>query len=134
MLTRSEEFVTAPVLRTGWNYIGYIDEVCPDGTLVDFKTAQDANVYIEAQVTSHQLPLLVWALRASTGEEVKRVAYRIIQRPTIKWKAKQEWEDFVAECHDWYAKSSTGSKIVNHVVPVDWDRVIHATGWLARIC
>lgn len=135
-LTRSEVFIKAPVPRSQeWTFIGYIDELPPDGTLVDFKTAQDPSDYIAAQATSHQLSLLVWGLRAMTGEEVKRVAYRIIQRPSIKWKAKQEWEEYVDECCDWFGKqSASGQKIVTHDVPVDWDRVRHAVEWLTRIC
>ena len=134
MLTRSEVFIKAPVPATDWTFIGYIDELPPDGTLVDFKTSNDPTAYIEGQATSHQLSLLVGGLRAMTGEEVRRVAYRIIQRPSIKWKVKQTWEEYVDECHDWFAKPSTSSRIVNHDVPVDWQRVEESFEWLARIC
>ena len=131
--SRSELFVHAPVPGTGYTFVGYIDEVS-GGLVTDFKTTDDPLQYIEQQALSHQLPLMVWALKQMTGQEVHEVAYRIVQRPSIKWKEKQTWDEYLAECMDWFDKPSvTGQKIVNHRMPIEPGRVDEAVCWLHRV-
>src|SRR5690606_2094703 len=128
--TTAEKFVHARISDMDMVYVGYCDAIQDDGTLIDFKTSNDPAEYIRRESISHQLPLLAWALREMGEPEIKRVSYRIIARPSIRWKDRQSWSEYVDECHDWFAKPAVSRKIVEHDLPVDWARVERAVWWL----
>ena len=82
--------------------------------------------------------------RLTQTDENKPVGlmYVVVQTPTIKWKAAQQWDDYLTECRDWYAGragSCAGCKwdhtkragaeqtILPHLVPFVWDEISDLT-------
>ena len=71
--------------------------------LLDHKTTSKRPAdWIRGTALSTQARLYRLLVTAALGEPVLGILYNIVQRPPVRWKSWQTFDDYAAECRDWY--------------------------------
>lgn len=132
-----EHVVTAPIVNpeTGassrtFEFLGKLDYF-DDGVMTDHKIVSDPSRHIEQSTISFQPELYSIALR-TTGHAIHTIGYRLMQRPLLKFKAKQTLAEYEDECVAWLTNGD-GLKVIDHVLPILESRVEMARDWLWTI-
>lgn len=95
----------------------------------DFKTTGDSpKDWPLAHPTNWQAKVYSYLTQRDTtlDPRPRGIIYAVIRKPSIRWKAWQTFEDYLAECRDWYrgTKGTCPSNPAKH-----WDHTGNADKW-----
>lgn len=119
---------TKSLLSDDTLFRGKIDLLTKDGVVVDYKTSSKTSQSVEELEMSYQLDLYALSEIAS-AESINAIEYRIIEKPTIKLKKNEAFEDYLERCIEWVYEK-VDEKIATIVRPVTEDRMEAARLWI----
>lgn len=110
-------------------YRGYIDLVTKDGILVDYKTSNDPMFTLSKEIVSHQLWLYALS-EISNGVDIKKIQWRIVQKPTIKLRKRpvEDSIEFLERCVEWLSRREHG--LTDFSMDIDEDRLVAARKYI----
>ena len=123
-----EHTVRTAITGSHFVYMGKVDRL-ENGTLIDWKTATDPRDFMDKNVVGLQAEMYALALKHE-GYDVKKVEYRIIQKPKIRYSSKDA--DIAAyrdRCIEWL--QSTPGALLTETVHITKEKLYQATQKIA---
>jgi len=133
---QTEQLVTMPLINpdTGcpsrtFTYAGKVDMVTADGILVDWKTTGDPLGFVQQTTLGCQVECYALAYEHMTGERLRGVEYRLVQRPSIRFCGKDASpEAYEQRCYDWLLEKPHA--VIEHTAWITPSRLSYARAWL----